>query len=133
MSASEWADLLVDPRGIRDFFTTSPDLDQCSLFYCHIDERNTSITLGFDTRLVPDALLRDDGDTKANAFEFFITFASVTDLHISGWGGSVKRSVRMSRSGRDGEITLSVESPTERIAFQAQEARITRARTYLAS
>ncbi|MFE6063534.1 Imm50 family immunity protein [Streptomyces sp. NPDC056431] len=133
MSTCEWADLLVDPRGIRDVFTTPPDLDECSLFYCHIDERGTSITLGFDIPLAPDALFHEDGDTKANAFEFFITFMSVTGLQISGWGGSVRRSVRMSRSQQDGDITLSVESPTERIAFQAQEAKISRARAYLAA
>ncbi|MFJ8661313.1 Imm50 family immunity protein [Streptomyces sp. NPDC093795] len=133
MSATEWVDLLVDPRGIRDVFQTPPDLDKCSLFYFHIDERGTSITLGFDTRLAPDTLLHGDGDTRVNAFEFFITFMPVTGLHISGWGGSMKRSVRMSRSEQDGAITLSVESTTERIAFQAQEARISRARAYLAA
>ncbi|MEV6249652.1 Imm50 family immunity protein [Streptomyces sp. NPDC051742] len=133
MSATEWVDLLVDPRGIRDTVTTPPDLEECSLFYFHIDERGTSITLGFDTRLAPGALLREGGDTKANAFEFFITFVAVSDLNISGWGGSMKRSVRMSRSEQDGEITLSVESPTEHIAFQAREARISRARAYLAA
>src|SRR5688572_18188666 len=104
MSATEWVDLLVDPHGIRDAFTTPPDLEKCSLFYCHIDERGTSITLGFDTRLAPDTPLRGDGGTRVNAFEFFITFMAVTGLHISGWGGSMERSVRMSRSEQDGGI-----------------------------
>lgn len=133
MSASEWVDLLVEPRSIRDIFVTPPDLDECSLFYCHIDERGTSVTLGFDTRKVPDSSPSDGAEGNVNAFEFFITFTTVVDLRISGWGGSVAKSVTVSRSGDDTGIAVYVESPTERLSFRAEAARISRARTYLAS
>ncbi|MFH8577298.1 immunity 50 family protein [Streptomyces zaomyceticus] len=132
MSVSDWTDLLVDPSPIRDVFPSPPDLDECGLFFVHIDERGTGVTLGFDTDRVPDDLLHENGHTPANAFEFFVLFTAVTALRVEGWGGGANRSVRISRTAEGGEVAVSVESPTEHLAFHAREARVTRARGYLA-
>ncbi|MGW4998966.1 Imm50 family immunity protein [Streptomyces hydrogenans] len=136
MNASEWYTLLATTDEVRETFAALPDLDRCSLFFCHIDERDVSVTLGFDTRHVPASLLGEpdeSGKAKANAFEFFLTFTSVTDLRVSGWGGSTARSIRIERTPAPAEIAVSVESPTERISFRAHEAVVSRSRTYLAA
>ncbi|WP_282696372.1 Imm50 family immunity protein [Streptomyces sp. CC208A] len=134
MSGSEWVGLLAGNDGVRERFGALPGLDACDLFHCLIDERGVSVTLGFDVRPAPPALLEEWREKKeANAFEFFLTFTSVTDLYVSGWGGSMRRSVQILRAPEDGGIAVTVESPTERLAFRAQEAAISRARTYLAS
>lgn len=132
MSTSDWADLLVEPQRVHDIFRAAPDLSECSLFYFHIDERNTSVTLGFDTRMVPDNPLPEWRKSDYNAFEFFITFTSVTNLRISGWGGSASRSVKVSRSD-EGDLTVFINSTEEAISFQADSASLSRSRVYLAS
>ncbi len=111
-----------------------PALDACELFHCLVDEREVSVTLGFDLCPAPPAVLEHWGNGDGgNAFEFFLTFTSVAGLRVSGWGGSARRTVRILRAPGPGGITVTVESPTEHLAFRAEEARLTRARTYLAA
>ncbi|MFD6359093.1 Imm50 family immunity protein [Streptomyces roseolus] len=136
MNASEWHTLLTATDEVREIFTDLPDLERCDLFFCHIDERDVSVTLGFDTRHVPAPVLEEPGEpgrAKANAFEFFLTFTSVTDLRISGWGGNTRRSVHIDRAPSSEGIAVSVESPTEHLSFRAREAVVPRARAYLAA
>jgi hypothetical protein len=132
MSTSEWIDLLTQPQSMRRFFDKVPNLRECDLFYLHIDERDTSVTLGFDTRLIPDNPLPEWQRSDFNAFEFFITFTQVKELHISGWGGVTSRSVELSRS-TSGKIITRIESPKETISFQADSASLSHSRVYLAS
>lgn len=132
MSASEWADLLAEPWSTRETLSAPPELDDCTLDSCHIDERDTSVTLGFDTRRVPDSSIPGSAESQANALEFFVTFMSVAELRISGWTGEVGGTVSMSRS-ESGGIAVSIDSSAWRISFQARTALLTRARAYLAS
>lgn len=132
MNASEWTNLLEEPWNTRETLSAPPELGDCRLDSCHIDERDTSVTLGFDTRLVPDNAFPGSGESQTNALEFFVTFTSVTGLRISGWGGAAGGSVRMFRS-ESGGIEVTVDASAGQIAFQARSAQLTRARAYLAS
>ncbi|WP_328400417.1 immunity 50 family protein [Streptomyces sp. NBC_00390] len=132
MNTSDWAALLAEPERVRDVFVTVPDLDECRLFYFHIDERDTSVTLGLDLRVDPRMLLPERGRRDTNAFEFFIVFNSVKDLRISGWGGVIDRSVTLLPCD-DGGLAVSIEGAEEAIAFRAEGASFSRSRFYLAS
>jgi hypothetical protein len=132
MNAFEWTDLLQEPWNTRETLSAPPKLGDCRLVSCHIDERDTSVTLGFDTRRVPDSSIPGSDESQANALEFFVTFTSVTGLHVTGWGGGPGGSVRLSRS-EDGGIAVFVDSSSGEISFQGRTALLSRARAYLAS
>ncbi|GGW58631.1 Imm50 family immunity protein [Streptomyces xantholiticus] len=132
MSASEWADLLAEPWSTRETLGVPPELDDCTLDSCHIDERDTSVTLGFDTRRVPDGSIPGSAESQANALEFFVTFTSVEELRITGWASAAGGAVSMSRS-ESGGIAVSIDSSAWRISFQARTALLSRARAYRAS
>ncbi|TLQ45345.1 Imm50 family immunity protein [Streptomyces marianii] len=132
MSTSDWTDLLSNPEGMRELYTRTPTLPECFLFYFHIDERESGITLGFDTRSIPDRPRPEWLRTGFNAFEFFLTFAHVTDLSLSGWNSITDRTIDLSRSTLGG-ITARVTNSREMISFHASSARLSRARVYLAS
>lgn len=42
MSVSLWPELAA-------LYETPPDLSSCRLYYVHVDERDISVTLGFET------------------------------------------------------------------------------------
>ncbi|WUW86846.1 immunity 50 family protein [Streptomyces sp. NBC_01451] len=54
----------------------------------HIDERDDSVTLGFDTRAFPVNLPPEWRGKGFNAFEFHLFFTGVTGLRVTGWGAS---------------------------------------------
>ncbi|MGW7287510.1 Imm50 family immunity protein [Streptomyces sp. NPDC054847] len=132
MNAFEWTDLLEEPWNTRETLSAPPELGNCRLDSCHIDERDTSVTLGFDTRRVPGSSIPGYDASQTNALEFFVTFTSVTGLRISGWGGAAGGSVRMFRS-ESGGIEVTVDASAGQISFQARSALLSRARAYLAS
>ncbi|MEC4014882.1 Imm50 family immunity protein [Streptomyces sp. H27-D2] len=132
MSTSDWPKFLTEPREIHELFDRPPVLSQCDLFYLHIDERGTSVTLGFDTKHLPDHPLPEWTKGEFNAFEFFLTFSPVTHLNISGWQSSLSKQTRISRS-LEGNVSVTITGIDEDLSFQAQSAFLTRARVYLAS
>ncbi|MFJ3104766.1 Imm50 family immunity protein [Streptomyces sp. NPDC086835] len=132
MSTSDWAELLDEPWSAQETFSAPPELDDCTLDSCHIDERATSVTLGFDARRIPDGSGPGSAESQTNALEFFVTFTSVTGLRVRGWGGTAGGSVRMSRS-ESGGIEVTVDASAGRISFHARAALLSRARAYRAS
>ncbi|MFG2756999.1 Imm50 family immunity protein [Streptomyces wuyuanensis] len=132
MAISDWTNLLTDPRGLTEVFSEVPALGHCFLYSVHIDERDRGITLGFDTRSVPDRPRPEWLRTEFNAFEFFLTFTQVTELSLHGWDSVTDRTAELSRSPRGG-ITVHVANSREAISFHASYAHLSLCRVYLAS
>ncbi|MEI5008341.1 Imm50 family immunity protein [Streptomyces sp. PmtA] len=132
MAISDWTGLLTDPKGLTEVFSEVPALSDCFLYSVHIDERETGVTLGFDTRSVPDRPRPEWLRTEFNAFEFFITFTQVTGLSLHGWDSVTDRTAGLFRSPRGG-ITVHVANSRESISFHASTARLSRCRVYPAS
>ncbi|WP_443071658.1 Imm50 family immunity protein [Streptomyces sp. WMMC940] len=131
MNTSDWIQFLSNPEDLEDIYTKVPALSDCFLFYFHIDERN-GVTLGFDTRSIPDRPRPEWVRKNFNAFEFFVTFSQVRELSISGWNSITNRSVTLARSTRDG-ISVRIENSSESISLEAESASVCHSRVYLAA
>ncbi|MEU6703379.1 Imm50 family immunity protein [Streptomyces wuyuanensis] len=131
MSTSNWTQFLSNPEDLGEIYTKVPPLSDCFLFYFHIDERN-GVTLGFDTRSLPDRPRPEWLRTNFNAFEFFVTFNRVKHLSITGWNSITHRSVTLARSTRDG-VSVRIENSSESISLEAESASVCHSRVYLAA
>jgi hypothetical protein len=132
MSPSEWFELLDEPERIQRLFSTPPRLADCRLNHVHIDERGTSVTLGFETGRLPDKPLPDGWDSDCNTYEFFLTCRVITDLRVSGWGGGARMTVTV-HATEDGRIAVSASGGESGTTFVADGISLTRSRVYLAS
>ncbi|MGW7254956.1 Imm50 family immunity protein [Streptomyces sp. NPDC054834] len=89
------------------------------LFYVHIDERGDSVTLGFEKV------------EEAEGFEFYVVFAGVRRLMVTGWGAEEAQDVRVSvREDEDEGFDVVLGAPRSGIAFRAAAARLAKSRTY---
>jgi hypothetical protein len=132
MSASDWPGLLEEPAEAAQFFATPPDLARFDLFYLHIDERETGVTLGFALDELPDRPLPEWTEKGLNAFEFFLAFSGVEDLAIDGWSSLCKERISVER-GDGGRVRVEIEGPGESVRFTAGAARWATAKAYLAA
>ncbi|MFD4563178.1 Imm50 family immunity protein [Streptomyces sp. NPDC058467] len=131
--SADWLQLLASSGylgGLYDGAPPSPDV--CDLFYVHIDERENSVTLGFDTRSFPVNPPEEWKAKDFNAFEFHLVFSGVERLHVTGWGASEAKKIQLAvRGGGFFEVVLGLEGSG--IAFRAPTARLGKVRAYLAS
>ncbi|MDF9814885.1 Imm50 family immunity protein [Streptomyces sp. SPB162] len=132
MSASDWPELLTDPGPVTDLFASAPDLAECGLFYLHIDERDTGVTLGFELDRLPDRPIPEWTEKGLNAFEMFLSFTGVSDLMIDGWTFAPKDVVSVKRTP-DGRMRVNISGPGESVTFDAGAAALVKAKAYLAS
>lgn len=132
MNGDSWAQLLTDPHTMTDLYDSLPDLSCCDLFYVHVDERESSVTLGFDTSYVPVRPLPEWQEKNFNAFEFHLRFSSISELRVSGWSAPARKTVLMS-AGDDGGLRFSARGPGSLLEFASGQAEVARTRTYLAS
>ncbi|MFJ9173744.1 Imm50 family immunity protein [Streptomyces sp. NPDC102360] len=117
---------------MTDLYDSAPELSSCDLFYVHIDERESSVTLGFDTSHFPARPLPEWQAREFNAFEFHLRFDSVSELNVSGWSAPAQKTVRMSADD-DGVLRFSARGPESLLEFSARQVCVIRTRTYLAS
>ncbi|MEU6395030.1 hypothetical protein [Streptomyces sp. NPDC046939] len=89
------------------------------LFYVHLDERLTSVTLGFTTQ------------EGSEGFEFFLVFTDVRQVTVRGWGPPGLKKVELVRS-TDG-IAVVVKDEHSLLSFRAAEMALGRTRTFQAS
>ncbi|MGW7450464.1 Imm50 family immunity protein [Streptomyces sp. NPDC054787] len=82
MSTSEM-DLPLWPE-LAALYAAPPDLSSCPLYYVHVDERDTSVTLGFETRRLPDHPVPEWAEKRYNTLRFFVVFTDVDELRITG-------------------------------------------------
>ncbi|MEV7558059.1 Imm50 family immunity protein [Streptomyces sp. NPDC089795] len=108
-----------------------PDLDTCDFFYIHIDERETSVTLGFETQQLPPHPEPEWSQKAYNTLRFWIEFTGVTELRVAGLLAEAERAVRITQDGSPTSLRVSVESERRSISFTATSARVSHTRVYL--
>ncbi|WP_371618280.1 Imm50 family immunity protein [Streptomyces sp. NBC_00454] len=115
-------------------YDAPPDLSSCPLYYVHVDERDTSVTLGFETSRLPDHPQSDWEEGTYNTLRFFAVFSGVEELRMAGIAaehpGRHDRTVRVTE-GAAGRQQVSVTSGTRSISFTAETSRLDQIRVYL--
>ncbi len=115
-------------------YETQPHLSSCPLYYVHVDERETSVTLGFETPRLPDHPRAEWEGKRYNTVRFFVVFTGVDKLRITGIAAeSPDRHDRtvgvvVTDTGRQ---QVSVTSENRSITFSAVTSAVTRIRVYL--
>ncbi|WP_329349631.1 immunity 50 family protein [Streptomyces sp. NBC_01261] len=117
--SADWLQLLTLP-------------ESCDLFYLHIDERENSATLGFDTRSLPSNPPAEWEGKGFNAFEYYLVFVDVAGLRVTGWGPAEAREVDLTAQ-EDGSVKVVLGTETSGVRFQASAVRLTKTRGYRAS
>ncbi|WP_404958392.1 Imm50 family immunity protein [Streptomyces sp. 147326] len=124
--SSNWPEL-------RALYGTSPvpDLNTCHLFYIHIDERDTSVTFGFETQKLPPHPKPEWSEQAYNTFCFWIEFTGVTKRRVSGIRAEAERAVRIIGGDTADDLQVSVNSETRSIVFSAVSSRVAHTSAYL--
>ncbi|UIX31125.1 Imm50 family immunity protein [Streptomyces sp. GQFP] len=118
--SADWSQLLASAEYLGELYDgVPPSTDAYDLFYVHIDEREDSVTLGFDTRAFPVNL------------PFHLFFTGVTGLRVTGWGASEVKAIDLTAHD-GGHFDVALGSEASGITFRAAAARLTRTRAYLA-
>ncbi|NXY96607.1 hypothetical protein HYE82_19880 [Streptomyces sp. BR123] len=122
----------IDWPELRTLYDTPvPDLSTCHFFYLHIDERDTSVTFGFETQQLPPHPKPEWAEKAYNTLCFWIEFTDVADLQLRGIQAEVERSVQITSGDTPGSLHVSVRSSTRSIAFTAAASRVSHTRVYL--
>lgn len=77
MSLAPWPELAA-------LYDTPPELSSCPLYDVHVDERDTSVTLGLQTAQLPDHPEPEWARSTYNTLCFFLVFTGVEDLRMTG-------------------------------------------------
>ncbi|MFG2234252.1 Imm50 family immunity protein [Streptomyces sp. NPDC048723] len=132
MSTSEM-DLPLWPE-LAALYETPPDLSSCPLYYVHVDERDTSVTLGFETPQLPDHPEPEWEEKQYNTLRFFVAFTGADELRITGIAAEHPdrrdRTVRVIVTDA-GRQQVSVTSDNRSIAFSAAASEVVHSRVYL--
>ncbi|MCJ0869131.1 Imm50 family immunity protein [Streptomyces sp. AP-93] len=127
LSLPPWPQLSV-------LYDAPPDLSSCPLYYVHVDERDTSVTLGFESSRLPDHPEPDWQEGTYNTLRFFVVFSGVDELRMTGIAAEHPdlhdRTVRLTETVT-GRQRVSVTSATRSISFTAEASRLDRIRVYL--
>ncbi|MEU0899092.1 Imm50 family immunity protein [Streptomyces massasporeus] len=132
MSASEWVELIVDQAGLADLYPVPPSLDSCEVSYMHIDERDSSATLGFSTKAWPSRPSDEWLEKGHNTLEFYIKFTGVHDLLVDGWGPPGHKNIVVAHQP-EGGIMVSIEEVGSVVKFLADAASVTHTHAYRAA
>ncbi|MET9320505.1 Imm50 family immunity protein [Streptomyces sp. NPDC003038] len=123
--SSEWPEL----RALYGA-TQLPDLNTCGFFYVHVDERETSVTFGFETSQLPPQPKPEWLTKPYNTLRFFVEFTGVTNLRMAGIVAEAERSVRIAQ-GTSGCLDVAVVGGRREISFSAVASRVTHIRVEL--
>lgn len=132
MSAPDWARFLDAPQSIRSLYEEDPDLNQCDLFHVLMDEREDSITLGFQTAQTPVRIRPEWKGKEYNSFTFYLVFSRVQGLAVQGWEAPAHKKVSIRRDS-DEKLTVTIASEGSSVAFRARSVALSAARVGLAS
>ncbi|MFJ2821518.1 Imm50 family immunity protein [Streptomyces toxytricini] len=123
----------IDWPELRTLYGTAalPDLNTCHFFYLHIDERDTSVTFGFETQQLPEHPKPEWAEKAYNTLRFWIEFTGVADLQLRGIQAEAERSVQITGGNTPGSLQVSVRSSTRSMAFTAAASQVSHTRVYL--
>ncbi|MFE5676860.1 Imm50 family immunity protein [Streptomyces erythrochromogenes] len=130
MSTAPWPELAA-------LYDTPPELSSCPLYYVHVDERDTAVTLGFETARLPDHPEPEWARRAYNTLRFFVVFTGVEDLRMTGLAaGHPDGGDRVLISGSgcgsgDGRRRVTVTGTGRSLSFSAAASAVTRTRVYL--
>ncbi|MFE5807671.1 Imm50 family immunity protein [Streptomyces sp. NPDC056491] len=130
MSLAPWPELAA-------LYDTPPELSSCPLYDVHVDERDTSVTLGLQTAQLPDHPEPEWTRSTYNTLRFFIVFTGVEDLRMTGIASEHPdrhdRTVRVTGAGPGGggRSWVSVTSGSRTIGFSAAASAVTGTRVCL--
>ncbi|MFE5512103.1 Imm50 family immunity protein [Streptomyces sp. NPDC056529] len=115
-------------------YETPPDLSSCPLYYVHVDERDTSITLGFETSRLPDRPRAEWEGERYDTVRFFVVFTGADELRIAGIAtedpDARDRTVDIVVTDT-GRQRVSVTSEKRSITFSASASTVTQIHIYL--
>ncbi|MFC8176866.1 Imm50 family immunity protein [Streptomyces sp. NPDC057242] len=127
MSLPLWPELAA-------LYETPPDLSSCPLYYVHVDERDTSVALGFETSRLPDHPRPEWEREQHNTLRFFVVFTGVDELRITGITtedpDARDRTVDIVVTDT-GRQRVSVTSEKRSLTFSASASTVTQIRVYL--
>ncbi|MEU9381540.1 Imm50 family immunity protein [Streptomyces sp. NPDC048279] len=131
--SGDWTRMLAASNLLGELYgDVPPTPDRIDLTYVHIDERENSVTLGFDTRHLPVNSPEEWTVNGFNAFAFSLVFTGVDGLRVTGWGAAEARQVDIPvRHGGVFDVILGTEGSG--ITFRAPAVRLAGTRAYLAS
>ncbi|MFI5685745.1 Imm50 family immunity protein [Streptomyces sp. NPDC051636] len=131
--SGEWKRLFASSSFLGALYGDSPPSpDECNLFYVHLDERGRSVTLGFETRNLPETRPEDWVAKGFNALEFYLVFTDVQGIQVTGWGAAqAKEKSLVKGEGTSFEVVLGTTASG--ITFRSPAAALTRTHAYLAS
>ncbi|WP_435975125.1 Imm50 family immunity protein [Streptomyces sp. Qhu_M48] len=132
MGDSDWTAIINSAEEITSVYATPPNLNECALYYVQIDERSTSVTLAFETSILPSNPPLSWADREYNTVEFYLKFAGVKELQITGWDFTARDAAVTFTSFGEG-IRVSVGATGSHLAFTADMSLLTRTRPYLSS
>lgn len=111
-----------------------PDLSSRPLYYVHVDERDTSAALGFETSRLPDRPRPEREGKRYDTVRFFVVFTGVDELRVTGIAAehpdARDRAVGVVVAG-DGRQRVSVTGETRSVVFSAAASAVTGIRVYL--
>ncbi|MCX4981972.1 Imm50 family immunity protein [Streptomyces sp. NBC_00572] len=132
MGDSDWTTIINSAESITSSYTTPPNLNECTLEYVQIDERSTSVTLAFETSVLPSNPPPAWADREYNTVEFFLKFTGVKELQVVGWDFTARdAAVTLTPFGEG--VRVSVDGAGSHLAFTAEISLLTRTRPYLSS
>jgi Immunity protein 50 len=116
---------VANPQSVRDVLGSPPrPLVDYRLDFVHVDERESSVTLGFHSRTVPDGVAELWQARGHNAVAFCLICTSVTDFVVAGWTSEPLATATVSGS------TVVLEGAVTRISFEAGRIRAEPPRGY---
>ncbi|MFF0742080.1 Imm50 family immunity protein [Streptomyces sp. NPDC004111] len=129
---------MPDPSDAYSALTSPKFLSECDLFYVQVDERQTSLTLGFEVSDfdIPEGgigfevLRKFRSDEGHNAMRFFISFTDVLNFSVNGWENPGQKHIQMVEER--GHFSVSAESPGSSLRFEASSFSIPHIHSYLA-
>lgn len=133
MGASSWRKILGSPGFLGELYEgIPPTVTQCDLFYVHIDERDDSVTLGFDTRSLPSNPHPEWLERPYNSLEFYLIFSDVTEFRATGWGRIEASEIDITAAPGQ-KIAVVLGSKESGISFRAASMSLASTRVYLAA
>ncbi|MGW6056385.1 Imm50 family immunity protein [Streptomyces sp. NPDC055189] len=132
MPIPDWPTLLTSPHALYEMYESPPGLSSCDLHYLHIDERGSSVTLGFDTRQPPSQPPADWQEKGCNTFEFYLLFLDVENLQVNGWRHPSCKTIRMTLLS-DERVSVSAGHTGSSLEFSASSVSLASSRGYAAA
>ncbi|MDX3385737.1 Imm50 family immunity protein [Streptomyces niveiscabiei] len=133
MSVSDWGRILGSSDALGALYGDSvPMPEECELYYVHVDERGSSVTVGFETRNVPSRPGEAWRDKVYNTLEFYLLFSGVREFSVNRWSSAEAERFDVAIEV-DGGVAVVLGGEGSGIRFRADSVGLPKVRVYLAA